>query len=211
MVIGSAFERAGKDIDSLAYYEQLLRFKGLTSEEKRSATKRWIYVKLQQASREGRSSKQEIKNQSIKHQKEAELKMEREGIYKPLQEPKFPDVSIYLKLQKETNSIEPGIETEEKNFQDTHAGIRKFKLGGIIDCKVSPQLNRLNMEHGETLQTVVINIEQNKGKSDDVQIEEKGEWLEIKEWAIAINVTRIPVTKTILIKRENDILKVPID
>jgi hypothetical protein len=129
LAVGAAFERAGRDIDTLQYYEQLEKRPDLEKDEKRTVMERWIRTKQKQAIRERDRGLIMV---SEKHFEEADKKAkERRIVINDLAE--FPKVfslltpvprALALKPKPEVTSAgEPKDENDEasrlKNKENT--------------------------------------------------------------------------------------------
>ena len=198
LVVGAAFERAGKDIDCLKFYEEIENSPELTDDIKKKAAYRWIHVKYQQAERENETPK--LRDIAKKHQKEADSKVKGLGIPKPFDEPRFPDIDTYLEYQGPREIISSDNQRDSDRGQERfssrvppdNTAIRTVNFGNILS-RISPQFGRINLEHTQTMQTAVIRFEECDGKSDDVHVESINKRIRIEAWNLEIDLSELDI------------------
>lgn len=166
LLVGAAFERAGRDIDTLKYYEQIENHPSLDKHERREVLERWIITKHKQAIRERDRG---IIERSEEHFKEAEKKAKEIQVSIP-EINEFPSILNYLStaeppLQREERKeakekADPVvIEKPEAKSQPKNEEANGFPDKFSVDLegftiKGSRKLKRINIENENTMERV---------------------------------------------------------
>lgn len=192
-IIGSAFERAGRDIDCLKFYEKIVKVKSFSDETKRRAEIRWTKVKEKQTQREERAG---IKDIAAKHGKELSDKI-RELNISITEIPDFPSIEDFIIVAQptitvKTTSSTPKVSVETiANIPESGDIIREKYTCNIDDKKITVNLKtkRINIEDIELSKIVGIYANDQICKSTDYEIIEIDHEYVIKELNIRIKFT----------------------
>jgi superfamily I DNA/RNA helicase/PHD/YefM family antitoxin component YafN of YafNO toxin-antitoxin module len=196
IVVGAAFERAGRDIDTLKYYEKAEKLPILDEKEKKTVTERWIKTKHKQAIRERDRGLTKV---SEKHFEEAERTAKDHQIQiEELAE--FPSISVYIKapITKKTqdnqdSSIEISDITKGKRMKDKESFTGKAysqKLSidiGPFKIRMSRERKRINIEHEDTMETASLSFaDYLTVKNISLDYRTENNQIEIDEWKMTL-------------------------
>jgi len=191
--VSIAFEKTGRDKDTLQFYEKVINNIEFNQPIKDRARIRWIKVKLRQSSREKSSSKSGMVARGRDHQAEAKKYIDylKVDIKK---EPKYPNIRIYkntpdwetdkasLKTASNTSAKPASNTIQEKNK------IKQYNLGDLL-ITVNNKTSRINIENGKDGTTASVFVEKADCKSMDVEIEILDDAFKIEDWKIVIKIS----------------------
>lgn len=202
IVVGAAFERAGRDIDTLEFYKRAQRLNSLGKAEKVRLKERWIKSKHKQAIRERDAGKL---RQAEKHFSDAEREAEKRGlVVSDLSE--FPNANELQTIMKTARDAPisplianlPESEVTGASLQKNN-GIhpREVRSGNLPDritlnicgfeIKVSRKLKRVNIEKEASMETLSLVV--NNGVQiihADVPYEDSQKQVYIKGWHLKL-------------------------
>lgn len=159
-VAGAAIERAGRDIDALKFYENVIASLAFSAEQKQRAQKRWVKVKQRQAAREQRRRK----DAGLRHAAEAEERIKAWGIADPESIPEFPVIKGFTKPINRKGIPATLPSSEASREQQT-----VWQMGDLA-FRYSRPAQRVNIEHQATLETAIVRIAERKCISDDMHV-----------------------------------------
>jgi len=206
-VAGAAIERAGRDIDALKFYENVIGGSVFSTEQKERAKKRWLRTKLRQADREREQGK---RGPSQRHGKEAEEKALAWGIRERDTLPTFPNLAgLTDPIQKPTVLVETPFESASlrNGTPESPTSERKLKEHDIepadapvvwsvgnLDFRFIRHAGRINIENRRTGETASIRIAEAQFVSNDVEfsaIGRKGRTFRCKMWNLECDLSRM--------------------
>lgn len=188
IVVGAAFERVGKDIDCLKYYDKITKSETFDEEIKKKALIRWILVKEKQANREEKNNLFDVAN---RHRSEA-ISRKRELNITNLDEPEFPNVAGYLATAKKTDADIELIKPKEllpkvESYKSEKSNTDKLEVV-LDDIKliINKTQKRINLEHLKSSQTASIYIEKKDCQSLDLEIQKNNDSVRIEAFRLDI-------------------------
>jgi len=214
-VAGAAIERAGRNIDALQFYENVINNPGFSEEQRERAKRRWLKTKNRQAKREEQERKPKI---SQKHVDEAFKRAQSWGIEAIDRFPEFPDLEGLTDPEQtpavrgNTGAVSSG--QPEKvggglttgRTKDDEAGSQD--LPGSVTVSERPIVwsveplrfrflrtaNRINIENNKTMETASIRIQDSTCESADVEFSSRGKSRKIffcKSWNLECDLSEL--------------------
>jgi hypothetical protein len=190
-VAGAAIERAGRVIDSLQFYENVIAAAVFTREQKTRARVRWVKCKFRQSDREGREQKEQM---ARRHATEAEERTREWGVPDVKGVPEYPQIKGFTEpiIAPVENLTEPRVEATAAQSHETVKQIeapvaeeREVKTVevrtsteehlawsvGDLAFRYSPKAGRANIVHQRTLETATVRVAEREFTSGDVELE----------------------------------------
>lgn len=193
LVVGAAMERAGRNIDCLAFYERIQENSRYQEGLRRAAGIRWARVKWAQAQREGETPK--LKKRAESHRRAAQEKLKHLQVpASPDDAPLYPLIEAYLAYQGEKDVLRQ--ETEPVRTSPAPAveparttQVERVPLGAITASLLRAK-QVLSLEHQETLDTVKIVYQPGREAASSlaVEIEQNGFTFHIDAWDLQIDL-----------------------
>ena len=204
-VAGAAIERAGRIIDALQFYENVMASPAFTPEQKQRAQRRWIKTKYRQAEREER----EYKTQPAqRHNNEAEEKIRAWGITDVTSLSEYPSLKGFT--EPVAKSPEPPSAEKErvatkpvamgKSVVEAPTPLNKpldehlVWTVGDLAFHDSPEAGRINIEHRLTLETATLKLRERACTSGDMEFVEEPNHADVfrcPKWQIECDLTNL--------------------
>jgi len=213
-VAGAAIERAGRVIDALQFWENVMAAPVFTIEQKQRAQRRWIKAKFRQADREERANRAQL---ARRHAGEAEEKVRAWGIADAYALPEYAAVRGFtqpvalplsrhaLQVSSKEPSTPPSLEADKPKEEPTSRAPVKpppkpldshhlVWSVGELTFRYSKEARRINVEHRKTLETATIHLGEGRCTSSDVEFVSEGGNQGVficRRWDLACDVSRL--------------------
>lgn len=169
-VAGSAIERAGRVVDALQFYEDVMAASTFTNEQKKRARIRWVKNKHRQATLEDG----EIKGANARRQvAEARAKARQWGVGNIGKIPEYPHLKGLTTVTSDYTASPH--EPEARAEGVTRVDQRLTWMVGELAFRFSGEAGRVNIEHERTMATATVLLDEAACKSGDVKFEETGD------------------------------------
>ena len=200
VVVGSAIERAGLNVDGLQFYERVEASAECPNNLKRHAAVRWAVCKNRQIEHEKTSG-------SLPHARKLEedlqKKLQEIDLDSLDQELEFPDVTEALQVTK----IKPQRPKIKEDSLKKHSGTEHPQIvSGAdrikwtvekFDFEFSREQKRVNIERQDSMQTAAILLKNKECKSMDFTFTEDQGIFVSESWGLAVDMNQVD-TKQIL-------------
>lgn len=176
-ILGAAIERAGKDIDALVFYENMMEQES-NSKERRYAQIRWVVCKLRQADRQKSSA----------NRKDAQRVMDKYGWDESVISEEYPNVDVISRLaaapSEESILVPPVRHAPDSELQLLD---RETKRLGQLEFKLLSSKGWVNIEAEDGLRARVLLIEKTI-ESSDVEFEHLDDsTFRCPEWSMGVS------------------------
>ena len=201
VVVGSAVERAGLNVDGLQFYERVEASADCPNDLKRHAAVRWAVCKNRQIEHEKISG-------SLPHARKLEedlqKKLQEIDLDSLNQEPEFPDVTEALQIKKvkpkrpkiTKDSLEKKHSENERLRTVSDADRIKWTVEKF-DFEFSREQKRVNIENQDSMQTAAILLENKECRSMDFTFSEDQGIFVSESWGLAVDMNYVD-TKQVL-------------
>jgi hypothetical protein len=178
-IAGAAIERAGKDIEALAFYERW-RDSGVSFKEKAYAERRWVVCKRRQAEREEREG---FQNKADGYRADAQKVVARYGWDDSQVAEGFPGLNDFRKSEAKGDVNQLDATQNALKEPSQRAAVRRL---GDLEFRHITDKAWVNIDSQDGLRARVFLREQ-RVESDDVAVSPMSDGIhQCKEWGLAI-------------------------